>query len=100
MRLGAEMGEAGAGGQGCASPRLGPWGQETSFRVAWWGWGEGLSVLSPDLSQPTAKDGCSASTCESQTQARMLHPLKDPRLAFTTQSTSWDKSPRHPGGAP
>ena len=25
-------------------------GQETSFRVAWWGWGEDLSVLCPALS--------------------------------------------------
>ena len=75
-------------------------GQETSFRVAWWGWGEDLSVLCPALSQPTAKDGCSAITCESQTQARMLGPLRDPRLAFTTQSTSWDKPSRHPGGPP
>ena len=69
------------------------------FQGSMVGWGEGLSVLSPALSQPIAKDGCSASTCESQTQARMLHPLKDPRLAFTTQSTSW-AIPQAPWGAP
>lgn len=36
----------------------------------------------------------------SQTQDRMLCPLRDPRWNFTTQSTSWDQLPRHPGGPP
>lgn len=36
----------------------------------------------------------------SQTQDQMLCPLRDPRQDFTTQSTSWNQLPRHPGGPP